>query len=618
MKKRIVFLLMMLAGCMGGVQAQKVASTPTGPSDIKDGYYVLLAKTGEGTKTDEAGAFVYYKSSDNKIYYDAKGATTNLLGKTVESVDEFKYFFHVEKNSDGTVKICAWNTSTCWQSVSKATIVRPHPGQVDQITQASDGASFKLTATDGKWCTLSFPGTYYDWRVRKRTGYVVLNDNQQVGYFDDSSSADAQFQFYAVSNVPEDVVTFTYNYTFEGVSRKKSGSRMGVIGRDFPAPNDVLPDYVVANKPSRKVAAEDNGQIIEIVCTEALPFQTSTDNAPVYYYLGTADAQNPAIFYNKSEGFPNAVGFRALNSDIAVNDIPNSLWYVTGNPFDGFQFHNVGANAIARSSAVISSTFNACVLAFEGAANNTSNWDVRKASVNSENAFTVYPHDKKDHCWRYSSSDVRFNYGSKYPNEFATYPATFTFPMYNGGDGNVYNTFAAPFDVALADDNVKMYKGSVNTAIHELTLSQVDAAPATAGVMLLGENSSANEVTLKAVSGVAALEGNSLVGITSELSDLTGKLILGISDQTGAVGFFTAGSSVASLQANHAYLPWADSQVKGISMRIEGEATSIGKIEGGQTNASGNGAIYDLMGRRVLRTEKGGFYIQNGRKFIVK
>lgn len=439
-----------------------------------------------------------------------------------------------------------------------------------------------------------------------------------MGYFDGSSSADAQFQLYAVSDVPEDGVTFTYNYTFEGVSRIKSGTRMGVIGRDFPAPNDVLPDYVVANKPSRKVVAEDNGQSIEIECTEALPFKTSTDDAPVYYYLGTADAQNPTIFYNKSKGFSNAVGFRALNSDIAVNDIPNSLWYVTGNPFDGFQFHNVGANAIACSSAVISSTFNACFLAFDGAAYKTSNWDVRKTSVNSENAFTVYPHGEKDHCWRYSSSDVRFNYGSKYPNEFATYPATFTFPMYNGGDGNVYNTFAAPFDVALADDNVKMYKGSVNTALHELTLSHVDAAPADAGVMLLGENSSANEVTLKAVSGVAALEGNSLVGITSELSDLTGKLILGISDQTGAVGFFTAGSSVASLQANHAYLPWADSQVKGISMRIEGEATSIGKIEGGQTNASGNGAIYDLMGRRVLRTEKGGFYIQNGRKFIVK
>lgn len=610
--KKVVFLLMMLAGCMGGVQAQKVASTPTGPSDIKDGYYVLLAKTGEGTKTDEAGAFVYYKSSDNKIYYDAKGATTNLLGKTVESVDEFKYFFHVEKNSDGTVKICAWNTSTCWQSVSKATIVRPHPGQVDQITQASDGASFTLKATDGKWCRLSFPGTYYDWGVRNCTDYVVLNDNQQVGYKDDSSSADAQFQFYAVSNVPEDVVTFTYNYTFEGVSRKKSGSRMGVIGRDFPAPNDVLPDYVVANKPSRKVAAEDNGQSIEIVCTENFPFQTSTDNAPVYYYLENVMDAGTRLYGNGD------LKYRAAENASAVNDVRNDLWYVTGNAFDGLQFHSVGTGHVAKSNNTITAS-SLCWLT-ANSSGYKDKWFVYRIS---DSTFGIHAYSIAGEDFAWNMEDDKDNVRFRHPDKsdafaFRMVEPTFTFPMYNGGDGNVYNTFAAPFDVALADDNVKMYKGSVNTALHELTLSQVDAAPADAGVMLLGENSSADEVTLKAVSGVAALEGNSLEGITSELSDLTGKLILGISDQTGAVGFFTAGSSVASLQANHAYLPWADSQVKGISMRIEGEATSIGKIEGGQTNASGNGAIYDLMGRRVLRAEKGGFYIQNGRKFIVK
>ena len=610
--KKVVFLLMMLVGCMGGVQAQKVASTPTGPSDIKDGYYVLLAKTGEGTKTDEAGAFVYYNSSDKKVYYDAKGATTNLLGKTVESVDEFKYFFHVEKNSDGTVKICAWNTSTCWQSVSKATIVRPHPGQVDQITQASDGASFTLKATDGKWCRLFFPGTYYDWGVRNCTDYVVLNDNQQVGYKDDSSSADAQFQFYAVSNVPEDVVTFTYNYTFEGVSRKKSGSRMGVIGRDFPAPNDVLPDYVVANKPSRKVAAEDNGQSIEIVCTENFPFKTSTDNAPVYYYLENVMDAGTRLYGN------GGLKYRAAENASAVNDVRNDLWYVTGNAFDGLQFHSVGTGQVAKTNLTITAS-NLCWLTANNSGYNDK-WFVYRIS---DSTFGIHAYSivKEDFAWNMEDDkdNVRFRHpGKSDAFAFRMVEPTFTFPMYNGGDDNVYNTFAAPFDVALADDNVKMYKGSVNTAIHELALSQVDAAPATAGVMLLGENSSANEVTLKAVSGVAVLEGNSLKGTTDELSDLTGILILGISDQTGAVGFFTAGSSVASLQANHAYLPWTDSQVKGISMRIEGEATSIGKIEGGQTNASGNGAIYDLMGRRVLRTEKGGFYIQNGRKFIVK
>lgn len=604
---------MMLVGCMGGVQAQKVASTPTGPSDIKDGYYVLLAKTGEGTKTDEAGAFVYYNSSDNKIYYDAKGATTNLLGKTVESVDEFKYFFHVEKNSDGKVKICAWSTNTCWQSVSKATIVRPHPGQVDQITQASDGASFELQATDGKWCTLSFPGTYYYWVVKNRAGYVVLNDNQQVGYFDDSSSADAQFQFYAVSDVPEADVTFTYNYTFEGVSKIKSGTRMGVIGRDFPAPNDVLPDYVVANKPSRKVAAEDNGQSIEIVCTETLPFKTSTDDAPVYYYLENVMDAGTRLYGN------GGLKYRAAKNASSVNDVRNDLWYVTGNAFDGLQFHSVGTGDVAKSYAALSTSTS--LTAGSGLLGYNDMWFAYRISDSTFGIRAYSGFNGKYLAWHMEDSKSKVTFGEPGTSDafaFRMVEPTFTFPMYNGGDGNVYNTFAAPFDVALADDNVKMYKGSVNTAIHELTLSQVDAAPAKAGVMLLGENSSANEVTLKAVSGVAALEGNSLEGITSELSDLTGKLILGISDQTGAVGFFTAGSSVASLQANHAYLPWTDSQVKGISMRIEGEATSIGKIEGGQTNASGNGAIYDLMGRRVLRTEKGGLYIQNGRKFIVK
>lgn len=118
--KKVVFLLMMLVGCMSSVQAQNVASTPTGPSDIKDGYYVLLAKTGEGTKTDEAGAFVYYNSSDKKVYYDAKGSSTQLLGETIEDLTPFKYFFYIKKNNDGTLTFRAWNTELYWPTVNGA------------------------------------------------------------------------------------------------------------------------------------------------------------------------------------------------------------------------------------------------------------------------------------------------------------------------------------------------------------------------------------------------------------------------------------------------------------------------------------------------------------------
>lgn len=606
MKKRIVFLLMMLVGCMGGVQAQKVASMPTGPSDIKDGYYVLLAKTGEGTKTDEAGAFVYYNSSDKKVYYDAKGSSTQLLGETIEDLTPFKYFFYIKKNNDGTLTFRAWNTELYWPTVSG----NRKPGQVDQIVLNVNARSFTVVEQNG-WFKLSAPG-----KAGKTTDYVVLNDKQHVGYWNATNSADALFQIYAVEDVPEadQIVTYTYNYTLNGMSKTKSPQSMtGVIGHPYHELDVILPDYVEAKKPSGRIKAEDNGQSIEIVCTENFPFQTSTDNAPVYYYLENVMDAGTRLYGN------GGLKYRAAENASAVNDVRNDLWYVTGNAFDGLQFHSVGTGQVAKTNLIISAS-KLCWLT----ANNSGYdgmWFVYRISDSTFGIRAYSGFNRKYLAWHMEDSKSKVTFGDPGTSDafaFRMVEPTFTFPMYNGGDGNVYNTFAAPFDVALADDNVKMYKGSVNTAKHELTLSQVDAAPAKAGVMLLGENSSANEVTLKAVSGVAALEGNSLVGITSELSDLTGKLILGISDQTGVVGFFTAGSSVASLQANHAYLPWADSQVKGISMRIEGEATSIGKIEGGQTNASGNGAIYDLMGRRVLRTEKGGFYIQNGRKFIVK
>lgn len=450
----------------------------------------------------------------------------------------------------------------------------------------------------------------------KTTDYVVLKDNQRLGYWDATDPADALFQIYAVEDVPEadQIVTYTYNYTLNGASRKEFLQSMtGVIGHPYHELDVTLPDYVEAKKPSGRIKAEDNGQSIEIVCTENFPFKTSTDNAPVYYYLENVMDAGTRLYGN------GGLKYRAAENASAVNDVRNDLWYVTGNAFDGLQFHSVGTGDVAKSYAALSTSTSLTAGSYLLGYNDM--WFVYRISDSTFGIHAYSGFNRKYLAWHMEDSKSEVTFGEPDKSDafaFRMVEPTFTFPMYNGGDGNVYNTFAAPFDVALADDNVKMYKGSVNTALHELTLSQVDAAPAKAGVMLLGENSSANEVTLKAVSGVAALEGNSLVGITSEQSDLTDKLILGISDQTGAVGFFTAGSSVASLQANHAYLPWADSQVKGISMRIEGEATSIGKIESGQTNASGNGAIYDLMGRRVLRAEKGGFYIQNGRKFIVK
>jgi hypothetical protein len=62
-----------------------------------------------------------------------------------------------------------------------------------------------------------------------------------------------------------------------------------------------------------------------------------------------------------------------------------------------------------------------------------------------------------------------------------------------------------------------------------------------------------------------------------------------------------------------AYLP-KTTEAKTLRFNFGGETTAIDAVEVENANAP----IYDLSGRRVLSTVKGGIYIQNGKKFIVK
>ena len=71
----------------------------------------------------------------------------------------------------------------------------------------------------------------------------------------------------------------------------------------------------------------------------------------------------------------------------------------------------------------------------------------------------------------------------------------------------------------------------------------------------------------------------------------------------------------ATIQGFRAYLPVANN-VRIAGMRIvDGDVT---RIEGVNAEESHKVDVYDLSGRRVQRTMKGGLYIQNGKKYIVK
>ena len=89
--------------------------------------------------------------------------------------------------------------------------------------------------------------------------------------------------------------------------------------------------------------------------------------------------------------------------------------------------------------------------------------------------------------------------------------------------------------------------------------------------------------------------------------------ILAKGDQ--GIGIYKAESGT-TLKAGKAYLSFENAQqVKSFVMQFGGTPTGIEDLLFGTPNTQD---IYDLSGRRVTKVTKGGVYIKNGKKFIVK
>ena len=166
-----------------------------------------------------------------------------------------------------------------------------------------------------------------------------------------------------------------------------------------------------------------------------------------------------------------------------------------------------------------------------------------------------------------------------------------------------------------------IYTGAINaekTAI-EMT-EQTGVIPAETGIVIKGAKDATS--TTLTIGGIVSADvtGNSLRGTLTALTEnLSNYLVLGMGNTSNGIGFFAPSSSLSTIAANKAFILASD--VTGISpaiaMNFGGETTGVGTViteNGIQSNAP----VFDLSGRRVMQTVKGGLYIQNGKKFIVK
>ncbi len=179
-------------------------------------------------------------------------------------------------------------------------------------------------------------------------------------------------------------------------------------------------------------------------------------------------------------------------------------------------------------------------------------------------------------------------------------------------------TFSAPF-ATLVPEGVKAYyiaaDGYTNgEAIAKLTAVEADKAiPANQGVILTGTKTGRVTMVPAAAEAVAELTGNQLGQTAGAAKEVTENLyVLGKSGEN--VGFFKAQKNT-TLGMNKAYLMGTTSAAA-IELQFGNEVTGIDAVESATNEA--DAPIYDLTGRRVNATVKGGIYIQNGKKFIVK
>lgn len=595
MTKKFTSVLLLLVSCVMSALAQQVASTPTTWSKLTTGNYLVLVKS---SKTSDAGNFMY-RGSDDRAYVDKKSMGTDLIGSTL-NIDQQKYIWKVTKSGNMVTLM----------SLESSTYIKETGENKDKATMSKDAQSYTVNDKDGSVVLSYYYGGVLGWG--KYTTYLTTNgDGTNSDAYIGTSTANAnaaQFVFYKT----EEPTELTYNYVYEGTVRYSCKVKV-YEGQAYPETTiseSSLPTYVSFGQthPQGTFDKATSETAFNFDLNVNLPFTTSTDEAPVYYYLVNGTDTRNRVYANGS-----SLAIRTDGQAAQLNDVRGDLWYVKGNPFDGFQFSSVGSGHLAKSYLTVSDLTELVI-----SGGSTSTWYLYRID---DEAFGIYASgwNRVNVAWKYKGNNkIGFEKNLSTTDATKTFrltPATITMPLnYSEADDKTFATTCLPYAVEVAEgqDNIKAYAAKLNEEKTELQMNAVTAVPANQGIILSGESASDDQVVLNVIASADAID-NDLLGTTSEIST-EGILSLGRANGTGSVGFFR--STNATLKANRAYLKVDNETIQSLAMNFGGTTTGITNVV--KNDVDPNAPIYDLSGCRVFTTVKGNIYLQQGRKFIAQ
>lgn len=606
--------------------------------------------TDASQKTD-ATAFVYvHKNGSNYAIMNINGKWGSNMAKYIEGNAEPSYAITQDASNNTQYQVGAtWDDWTGWNYMGGASSAQTKAARFE-FSKVGETA---LAAYDVYTVSITSDAT---------TGSVTSTNTANKGtktvynggsYFftAGTSISESDFTIADVAGCTKTVAfdasakTLTVNYTLDESLITKAENVLGKTGIGYPTATSTVRTNLstaLTNAKTSKTLAN-----------------YSALSSAYTAYLASSDIQMPedgkaytftAVFYDGAKRYMNYAesGYSLVSTSDETNaNYPetaklicrkvgnNKFTFVNNN---GKHFVWKGGTDGANSNKGYVDTYNAeyavtvakivkggyvVDIENEGLLGYVGVMGYRKATnKNPEQDYFIFKVNGSTYSYDQANAPFyKTNGGDKYSSlikiEETTYPNTVTFNTVTDVEGvKSIATFSAPFATVIPEGVTAYYVSTADNSKATMKAITGEAIPANEGVLLTSE--SADAVTMVPATGetLATITDNKLgnsAGAAKTIADGDNAYILANGDNGTA---FYKGKIGSTLKANKAYLTLnVAGAPEAISMNFGGNVTGINQIVNAEQN---NAPVYDLTGRRVVRTVKGGLYIKGGNKFIAR
>ena len=549
----------------------KVITLPKATNKLR--FRVLSTITiGDGGINDASGLYPFFTMGEFYLY-DADGNKVTLTADNFKTNAQEASTTYGD-NQNTVAHLCDGNKATCFHSTYSAT---PNTYHYIEVTLPTAMKSFKFS---------------FDARNNK------CNVPAMIQVLDDDAIAVADAEDQVLQARPSLVTLYNstnyglgtgyQQYTYDGDANVYTSARN--------VANDVLQKHAVNLTVDEVNTAKTN---LENAAADASKFTINTPADGSYIRIratNTAHTGMPYLTSDLSDVEGNTTRAALVSG---ANNAANSIFYYKDQKLIAY---GTGYKATSNSNFLgYNGIADGTVVTFKAATESHGEYNVvYKASDGANLKLYAQVSNSKYYTDAY---DVNKNHNRcRFWVEAVT-----SLPVSVSAAG--YATLYAPVALTIPQ-NVQAYTASF--ADNNVTLTPIEGTiPANTGVVIEAAEGTYNfAITTTEATATSDLRGDVA---TANVDAASAAYILGKTDAQG-VGFFKLNSTDREIKGGRAY--YVAPNGGAAAYLFNGNVTGLEAIKTALNDA--NAPIYDLSGRKVAKAVKGGLYIKNGQKFIVK